>query len=278
MLYLHIGLPKTGTTFLQYRIFNRQKQLAYLHDPNDRRPEALETLLKKHQRAEGHKERRSLGDQIASSIPHERMLISNEAISSLVREPWEGSGPHADTASQRLAELGAKTGGIKVILGIRRQDKWLASRYAESAKAYPTFGQDDFDQRIPKLVSGKLSGSQSWLDYNASCSALVRELGADNVLILPSEQVSDEPQAALRSLEGFLECPGLVEIYEGQKPGTDRRNVLATGPNTWKLRGRDEEFLHMSDALSEEIMQRFKDSNVQIAQRTGLALQELGYY
>jgi hypothetical protein len=277
MLMLHIGLPKTGTTFLQYRIFNRQRELAYIHRPGSGFW-SIENLLKRHPRAlpvlSPFIER-----LIARSVAERDLLVSNENISINANEAWQGTGPSPARVADRLADLGRRVGGVRIVLGIRRQDQWLGSRYAESAKQFAEFGQADFERRIAALCGQQLRGAVEWLDYHATYAALGARLGNDNVLLLPSETVSDEPEAALARLQAFLGCTTFVDVYRrllADNVGM-RRNVLSAGVNRWQMRGR-EETLTLPDPLMERVLERFAGSNRAVAAASGLDLGRLGYY
>lgn len=277
MLALHIGLPKTGTTFLQYRIFNRLQELAYIHDPTSEDPDAVERLLRSYQRV-GRDRLSGLEDRIVRALPDGDVLVSNENISIRAKEVWEGSGPRPGRLARRVARLAERLGDVRVVVGIRRQDQWLASRYAESAKHFPEFGQRDFDERVSRLCDGSLSGVLRWLDYDRAHAELVDRLGEGNVLLLPSEVVAAEPEAALASVERFLGCTGMVEAYQEQADDPSlRRNVLSVGDNRWQLRGRDDT-LRLSDELSERVRERFAEGNRAVEKAAGFDLGGYGYY
>jgi hypothetical protein len=277
MLTLHIGLPKTATTFLQYRIFNRQREITYIHQPRDRDRDAIERLLKRQQRA-GRRELASLEQRIVRVLPPGDVLVSNENISIAADEVWTGRGPTPTRLAERVARLADRLDGVRVVVGIRRQDQWLASRYAESAKAFPEFCQRDFEERVARLCSRPLEGALQWLDYDAAFAALVDHLGDGNVLLLPSEALADEPEHALGRLEEFLGHTGLVSVYRAQADSTDlRRNALSVGQNRWQMRGR-EAMLALPDQLEAVVLRRFADGNRLVAKAAGLELGRFGYH
>lgn len=277
MLTMHIGLPKTATTFLQYRIFSRQREITYIHRPRDDDRDAIERLLRKHQRA-ARRELASLENRIVRALPQGDVLVSNENISINAQEVWTGSGPTPATLADRVARLADRLGGVRVLVGIRRQDQWLASRYAESAKRFPEFGQADFEERIETLCNTTPDGALRWLDYDAAFAVLADRLGDGNVLLLPSEALSDQPEAALSRLEEFLGRRGLVSVYRAQAGSPDlRRNTLSAGQNRWMLRGRDAT-LALPDRLQELVMRRFAVGNRAVAEAAGVELARYGYH
>ena len=167
-------------------------------------------------------------------------------------------------------------GPVRVLIGIRRQDQWLASRYAESSKHFPDFGQADFDRRMAAIAAGaRLDGPLGWLDYHAVHRHFTAALGAENLLMLPLERLAQAPQATLAELGGFMGGPDLARRYvkaAGTEPEALRRNRLADGADLWRLR-RDGAPLALAPALREALLARFADGNRALA-----ALLPLGFW
>lgn len=118
-----------------------------------------------------------------------------------------------------------------------------------------------------------------WLDYARARRALATVFGDENVLLIPIESVSMAPLQTLDSLGRFIGRPSLAEAYRRTAPKDTRikpRNRLATGPNTWKLRGGDD--ITLTETLSMRIRMRFGNSNQTLASDTGLDLSFLGYF
>jgi hypothetical protein len=260
MLTLHIGLPKTGTTFLQYQIFKRQGKLPYIHDPLDTSQDAIEHQLKLYFRCRSTTLDR-LDESVPRVLPRGEVLVSNENISMKASEVWQAGGPTPSSFAERLRRLSSTVGGVRVLLGIRRQDQWLGSRYAESAKNFPEFGQGDFETRMAEISESPLQGALQWLEYAAAYERLAEAIGQDNVMVIPSEELLTDPESILHGLEEFLGHRGLVEAYRTAKAATGlRRNVLSTGRNTWQLRTRDAH-ITLPDGLESRLLTRFRDEN-----------------
>jgi hypothetical protein len=260
MLTLHIGLPKTGTTFLQYQIFKRQKGVQYIHDPLNTADDSIERLIKRYFRCTEESLGR-LAETIPRVLPHGNVLVSNENISMKASEVWRSAGPTPADFAERLERLSPAVGGIRIILGIRRQDQWLGSRYAESAKNFEEFGQKDFEARMEAIAHSPLSGALQWLDYATVYDRLAEAIGENNVMAVPSEELLHSPESTLRTLGDFLGHHGLVEAYHSARATRDvRRNVLSTGKNTWQLRKRDTS-IELSDDLAEQVLTRFREEN-----------------
>lgn len=95
-IFFHVGLGKTATTYLQYKVFPKLKGVHYIQ----------RTRYK-----------RSL-DIIARS-PHQRIFVSNEFDQQLEREAQWFSAAHPNA---------------KVIIVFRRHDSWIASQYRRFVK------------------------------------------------------------------------------------------------------------------------------------------------
>jgi len=272
-LTLHVGLPKTASTFLQYRVFSKQDQLLYVHN-NQSSP--LEKTLKQIQRVP-ERGRAKVEKRLISLLPARRILVSDENISMNAREPWLGEGPTPRSFCSVAAGLADLLGSLRVIVGVRRQDEWLASRYAESTSHFPDFGQEDFERRASQICDGPVEGSLQWLEYGDMLRQLSACLGPENVLVLPMDVITHELKRTLFLLEDFLGVDGWVDAYEAGGIDTKPRNVLSTGNDTWQLRGREAE-LRLSDPIRGRLLARYRDGNRELSEATGFDLERYGWF
>lgn len=272
MLTLHIGLPKTASTFLQYRVLNRQDRYTYIHSSAS---SDLEALVRRYVRT-SESSVPQLEDDLVAAVPDGDVLLSDENIPMSPQEPWLGTGPTPRRTARRLARLGRRVGGVRVVLAIRRQPQWLASRYAESAKRFADFGQADFERRVELLCQQRPSGALRWLEYDVAYRELVSHLGRDNVLMHPVELLRDDPALALSRLEGFLGCDGWVEAYHAGAIDMGRSNALRTGRRQWTMRDHDS-VLELPAALEGRARAVYDAGNWSLASVTGLELGRLGY-
>ena len=278
LVVLHIGLPKTGTTHLQHHIFARLPEITFLHrqrsDEGRRICRELRhmvtgrplTALLRRWRLD-----RALRSLVAQGKP---VLVSYENIAMAPNGLWTGEGPSPEAAALRLGALATALAPVRlrVVLGIRRQDRWLASRYAESSRDFPEFGQADFDARMAALAARpELGAVEAWLDHDRSHAALTAALGPDNVFLLPTERLSDE--AVYPELGAFI---GGVELLRLHRKAVRRRaqaprNALSSGGDEWRLR-RDGSPLHLSPEIAAAVAERFAVSNRRLGERCPLGL------
>lgn len=247
-LHLHVGLPKTASTWLQSQVF---PALTHLHvattprsrlfdDPEDREAEG---------RVMGCALRRAplvwaaMGDAVIEGLVGRRdawlshgrdLLISEEAIGRA------GSRPQDLAAHLREIRAAAGRWGferIQILCLIRRQDHWLASHYAQMSDRAPRASQRDFEafvRRICDPAGGRyLLGML--LDYAVLREALLG-CGADLVL-MPHEALLRTPAEALRRLLMALGTPeaDLAQI-EAASLGTVANVRSVEG--SWRLRPR----------------------------------------
>jgi hypothetical protein len=106
----------------------------------------------------------------------------------------------------RKAALQAGFADVKVIMGIRRQDQYLGSRYAQHGELADEPGQLDFEQQILEVIdpARRYFVDGVWLDYKMTRDLIANIIGVDAVLVLPLEQLSSDPSSYFAALEGFL--------------------------------------------------------------------------
>ena len=286
MIIFHIGLPKTATSFLQYQIFPFIEGINFVHrrasDTAMALSKSLNTISINRAWPTGEKRRRIVKqviDYTESTDRGQNLLISDENISIRADRFWTSAGEGPEVVARRLAELGEDLSTIyptmRVMIGIRRQDQWLASRYAESSKLFPHFDQADFERRMNEIVdSGELSRALLWLDYDVVHRTFSELIGTENVLMLPMERLFREPVQTMGEMGEFLGCRDLVELYDRvhQKAPDSRMNKLSTGENSWKMR-RDGSALHLSLHLQTALRGRFAASSRELSKRTPLGFE-----
>lgn len=292
-IVLHIGLPKTGSTALQYSVLTRLPHVVYVHRSRSAESASLLRALCAYVRSRPGDDGGWLAELDGclnavigrvGRLRRDGLVISNENIAFGADEQWSDTPPSPADVACRLGRwvdhLGVGREHVRILLGIRRQDQWLASRYAESAKHHAHFSQAGFDRRMSELFDSRSGRGVDWLDYDAVQSQLRAEFGEDGVHLLVAERLRSAPEAALGDLERFLDRDDLLEVYEAElaRGASAERNVLSARPNTWTLRGREAE-LHLREDVQRLILDWYADSNRRLEQSIGAAdLGSLGYY
>jgi len=115
-IYIHVGLPKTATTFLQKNVFRHSEELHYV-------------------------------TKIPFSLKNQTMLISNEAISGSPQ-----AGKSVERRNKIVKTLSQMYPKANIIVGIRDKQKWTKSLYKQYVKQggihnFDTWYNKIFDKR-----------------------------------------------------------------------------------------------------------------------------------
>jgi len=272
MLVLHIGLAKTGTTFLQYKVFARSPSLTFLHRKRGKLAFRITRGLRAFGQAEKPEARQlriTLNRLLKRIEPGTSpVVVSDENIAVGPGLFWTGRPAKPAKVARRIASLRKSLPPellpLKVLVGIREQDQWLASCYAEASLRFPGFDQADFNRRIAEIAGlGETDPSLGWLDYQRAREALANALGPENVLLLPLERLSSAPADALGQLSGFLGGVDLLGAHPAEV-ASQPSNQLSSGNNMWRLR-RDGSPLQLDPGLQHALRQRFAASNRALA-------------
>lgn len=97
-VYFHVGLGKTGTTFLQYRVFPKLEGIQYIQRTNYRDFKYV---------------------RLIENSSEQKFLVSNEFDKQLEAE---------------ALKIASKYPSAKIIVVLRRQDSWIASQYRRYVK------------------------------------------------------------------------------------------------------------------------------------------------
>jgi len=164
-LYLHIGLHKTGTTFLQDYIFPNLKGIEYYYKPTN----VIGNL-----------------DTLSLTI-NGKTLVSDEEISF--------SMPDRDhtTRLDFIQVLHKNFPNAKIILGLRQYERWLKSCYSQYIKAGGYLKFNDYKQKYPHLKPS---------EYRRIIYTL---WGEENVFVYWQENLRKTPQIILKELCDFID-------------------------------------------------------------------------
>jgi hypothetical protein len=276
MLILYIGLPKTASTFLQREIFPRISKVIYIH-----RTQGSARAGKRAQRRPAHawlikmiirlvrraliSPRTKLGAFVLRSARHfsrwKNVFISNENLSIRKMGVWDKSGSSFEDLSKGL-EYAAKYFGeipVKIVIGFRSPDTWLASRYAQSADGFPNAGQQDFESRVRELLSNpENTPAASWLFQTAVRLRMERALGSENCHFYQIEDLEKDPAVEIEGMMNFLgNQPADTKELLQSLDLKSRRNVRRIAENAWVLKGSSGS-ITLTKEISEEIRRVFQ--------------------
>lgn len=283
MLILNIGLPCAGMAYLQKRIFPRVPELRYVHRSQGPQEDRLCAALRKYVAAPGLTAgimRQAITSRAFSRLEAmdegelpPNVLICDETLSLQSRRFWRGEGPDPVRVAERLHALVASVPGhigpVRILIGLERQDIWLAERYAMSARRESGFSQADFDARLMRIAeSQRLPGSQGWLEYDHVFKAFAERFGADAVVVFWQEHLAERPARMLRQMGHELGGLMLVKPFRNQRrrgsPPPDFAQAAWPMPN-------DAPPLELREDLAAAVLSRFATSNSHFAAMTGVA-------
>jgi len=291
-LYLHVGLPKTASTFLQARIFPTLENRRVINTPDDTyfsepgQERLLSRLFTRSDTIWSH-----AADDVFDTLlgPGWRsdardILISDEAIGRTAGRQGLFSA-HLAGLTAAARERGIEQ--VKLLCFVRRQDHWLAShhvqmsdRLAAGQAAFEKLVADICDPRRDRFKLGAL------LDYAAIRSAAEAALGADAIAFYPMEWLESRPDHLAERLAGFLDLP-----VSALRLGAPQENVRRAGAGRWALRRpssaralisslfrRGRNYIQLTPDLSTKILDTYRESNLELQEATGVDLQTLGYF
>jgi hypothetical protein len=215
-IYLHLGMPKTGTTFLQARCFPylkgvryRDQQMMDLLDSVIYTNPTFLDLQKIHQEAE----------DVLAKIVGESLLISHERLFGNMLMNYRDN-LYLTTCLRGLFPE------AKIIIVIRRQDDLVESIYKQSL-------QSSYHQRINRFLNYRDKKFEDARDQPALPNLDVKQLnlhkymqtyveqfGRDSLLVLPYELLKHDQSAFLDRLFAFLN----VEPFYPEKNSLENRS------------------------------------------------------
>lgn len=195
---IHIGLPKTATTYLQTR---------WSKDPN--------VCLLMHGTMTLIARARELGTERSHPItatsappikydqppqPGQKMLISNEALSNAYLNERADQEQIQCFQEQAAAQMKALVPKAKVLITVREPTGWILSIYNQAIKQG---GVDTFRQFLKR--------ERDYLERSLNIRELFvtwkQQYGSDNVLILPIELLKDNEAAFFSEIARFSGLP-----------------------------------------------------------------------
>lgn len=212
-VYLHVGMPKTGTTFLQARCFPHLKGIRY----QDRELSALlDRVIYTNPIFLDLPRARSESDAVLEKMREASLLISNERLfGNMLRNFHDNL--HLTCCLKALFPV------AKVIVVVRRQDELAESIYKQSLQSYYYQRLDSFlnyrrqtfadagDHLGPPSLDVKL------LDLHRYVQHYVEQFGRDNVAVLPYELLRHDQRAFLAKMAATLNVEPFYPAHDYQE-------------------------------------------------------------
>jgi hypothetical protein len=279
-LYIHVGPPKTATTYLQNSFLSKLKGIdcivrprvkigghsIYLHRlfvySVDIWSDVGREVFKKVSKNSIDNGRdliiSSEGFYGGFSVPRPWYKSRAKNLTNRVNGLWSTSGsPYADTFARHLEELRGVSRDIgfkelKMVGTMRRQDQKMASGYAEMSSSIKGASQEHFEEWVSYILESPtgyygLGGSK--LDYYSWWVKSTQKIGRENVLILPVELLNEDKNLFLKKWMKFLNLKD-ESVYDRVDESKKRTNC--GGENVWYLRPPSRSL----DSLPQRIMSK----------------------
>jgi hypothetical protein len=302
--YFHIGIPKSGTSFLQKNFFPLL-DLAYMgkhYDSsidskrNDREYGELFRILLSRQ---AYGDNRLLYASIwKKTEKYKKILYSNEELIGNYRINFLNNYQIA----YHLKEIYKNP---KLIFVIRRQDDFIESLYRQAIRnGYPyslkTFINYKKGNFKPYHIGNKGVIDLQAIDYNIIYDFYEKHFGKENILILPYELMKNDQEKFLKKITYFLNVDYKKPIFNENTNRRDRYPLLVTMriinkiiPKKIQNRINDIFFLKyfgyilneipydksiINKNLKNKIKSYYRESNKSLSEKIGLNLQSYDYY
>lgn len=240
-LTLHIGLPKTATTVLRGSVFPQIPgylgKYSGLPPTNRFVNPTTGSLLEGWER--GNPDWRGAIDEWVRSLAEldeRHLLLSQERLASWPArlseqrqypfdDDWfdaQRVRPHPVVDFLDLVKTAGESSGIKVrvIVTLRAQPEFMASRYAQSQGKMRQPGQGDFEAKVRE----SLRRADPYFDYASLVEELAGVVGMENLLVLLYE---DGVEINVERISLFVDLP----LRFAHKT---RENVKRRSPRTWE--------------------------------------------
>ena len=257
---VHVGMPRTATTSLQFNLLSRHSGACYIGKPHTKTRDAVARFT------------RGLTYDVALDPGPALEDFARDSLAPLLREhggpvviseeEFATSTPTSRVGPQQIAErLHALLPDASILVTIRRQDHALPSLFGHMQRM-GFFGPEDWGLFLHALEATPLLAAA--VDHAAVVRRYEKLFGADRVHVIAYEQLLEDPGAyaervcelaSLDPIEGrrlFLEGP-----VRNARPPEQRR----------RLDGR----------WAQWTQERYANGNRYLANRTGLGLEGWGY-
>ena len=267
-LFLHIGPPKTATTFLQHKVLNEIHSADCLiqpHVPVGGEDVRMASLFCFDPQVWGKTESGAFRDFLkrVRSSNESDLIISDEGIYGGVASPqpwipdsagWK-HGPFVRLQRQtldapnlsslqlhlsRLSELAQDLGfeETKVLFTTRRQDTKLASGYAQVSNRVRGASQEGFRDWARHLTHNPLgyhAGGGKKLDYFEYWNGISDVVSQKNVSVIPFELLKENSYEFLDRWLGYLDVTEKGQLLKSLSGSSQQSNKRSVSEKTWSL-------------------------------------------
>lgn len=245
-LYFHIGLSKTGSTFLRKTVFPQIEGLDVYVKP-------MADVIGKTNPYDGTFRAffeaspqvwTDRGSVLFGEVFGPRSEQRNRTRDVLVTDENVGHFMEPVAARehvQRFVDVANRWhfDEVRVLVSVRNQATMFASDYAQMSDQRPDASQEHFEAYVRKRIdpSRYYYAYGVRFDYHLLYQSLTDVLGEENVLMRPYEEMKEDQDAFLERWFSFLRITeeGATIRTELARSQPERRNVRSTSEDTWTL-------------------------------------------
>jgi len=300
-LVIHIGLHKTGTTWLQRRVFADAK-MGFLSTPNGQSNDATDAFITVDPLAFNAAKARAGFEPMLQEARSKNLVpvISQERLSS---DPSFGGYYFTDVLDRLIETFGE----FRLLLTIREQKGMLLALYRQAVRSGGTHSLSQMIGTGNEPTGWKSTIRPEYLMYDRMIEHLNARLGEDRVCVLPLELMRSDPKDYMRRLLDFTGAnaaiePGMEAENAGLSPLATRLSTVTNrfsrpnplGPDqSWRLKLMRrfywwfDRFVPKSwsngttrrwkETINDRVRGEYAKSNQRTAELTGFDLKELGY-
>ncbi len=300
-LIIHIGLHKTGTTWLQRRVF-ADAAMGYVSTRNGQSNEATDAFVTVDPLAFDPDQARQRFQPLLDEARAKGLVpvISQERLSS---DPSFGGYYFTDVIDRLLETFGS----FRVLLTIREQRGMLLALYRQAVRSGGTYTLTQMIGTGDEPTGWAPTIRPEYLMYDRMIAHLSERVGRENVCVLPLELMRNDPKSYLERLGSFTGARATIEPEmeaenAGLSPLATRMSTVTNrfarpnpiGPEqSWRLKFLRSFYWRldrvMPKAWSRRTNERWKrtieervrglyaDSNRRTAELTGFDLRSMGY-
>lgn len=200
-LFLHIGMEKTGTTFLQFKIFPYLENISFHGIRNSKSPLYNELI----DISDNDLDKESI-DHIKTTITKvasaEKNLLSHESLSgNFTRFKPKPFSSIMDDLVSLLSDY-----DTKIILCIRNQNEMLSSSYCQYISEG---GTKDYIDYLKDIDLDRLK-------YSLLIDEMIHRFGKDNLHLCQYEDFREDKKKFLRNMLGFM-GEDKIPLYSDKK-------------------------------------------------------------
>lgn len=230
---IHIGYHKTASTWLQMDIFNKNKNLFAALSPDQLLPSRLKHkfwgdeegfLLNPFDTNQSIIQKELAQLCATQSAENKIQVFSHEGLSGAPH----GGGQNAQSVLIRLQKTFPSA---KILIVIREQRSWVFSNYFQYLKGGGMHRLKDY-LKSPNYDLKRPHFTPHHICYHHLIKAYMDAFGNNKVLVLPYEQLEENPEMFLQRLGEFL---GIEIPYFAQQTQL-RRNVVKNHAHAYRMR------------------------------------------